>query len=133
MSLSELTATEHRAGSGATDLFPPRAIHDLLPRSYQALRQRGSFLRCWLKRPRNNARREALRTQHAADLPELSDEHTGILSELRVDGVAVRTVELPEAVRDSAQRFIDLLGSKRTHAPCAKTTSHDLAQDPRLF
>jgi hypothetical protein len=136
MSLSELTATAGRAGTRAADAVNvrrPRAVHDLLPRSYQAIRRRSGFLRCWLRGPRNDARHEALRSQHAAELPELSEHHSGILAELRDDGVAVRTVELPAAVHDSVQGFINLLGSKRTNAPCAKTTSQELAQDPRLF
>jgi hypothetical protein len=42
-------------------------------------------------------------------------------------------VKLPTAVGDSARRFDELLRSERSDAPCAKTTSRELAWDPTLF
>jgi hypothetical protein len=132
-----------RAGSGFAGRtesadFPQttpqrRVIRELLSRGYWALRRRSAFIRCSLRGSRRDVRFEARRLQHADNLPELSDENSDILADLRKTGVAVRPVKLPTAVGDSARRFAELLCSKRTDAPCAKTTSRELAWDPTLF
>jgi hypothetical protein len=63
----------------------------------------------------------------------LAAEHAGILTELGDAGVAIRTLELPCEVLDSAYRFLQVLRSRQTDEPCVKTTSRELASDPTLF
>jgi hypothetical protein len=116
----------------------PRPSREVLSRGYWALKRRSAFvqhsvaetaiLRSWADR-----RYRARRSLHADHLPALSREHRGILADLRDTGVAIRTLDLPRAVLDSADIFVDLLRAKQTNAPCAKTTSRELAWDPTLF
>jgi hypothetical protein len=63
----------------------------------------------------------------------LSRERTGILTDLGDAGVAIRTLELPSALLDSTYRYMQVLRSRRTDEPCAKTTSYELTSDPTLF
>jgi hypothetical protein len=127
--------------TGATDSSntleaPPRrrGIRELLPRGYWVVKRRAAFVQRSLSSySGGNNRYEARRSLHADNLPLLSREHSGILADLRDTGVAIRTLELPTSVLDSACRFIDILRSKPTNEPCAKTTSHELAWDPSLF
>lgn len=115
------------------------AIRDLARRGYSAARRRSGFIHrsvldwsshlgSW-----SDTRYEARRSLHAGKLPEVSTEQSELLAELRQSGVAVRAVQMPPAVFESAERFIGLLRSKPTTEPCAKTTSRELAWDPTLF
>jgi hypothetical protein len=138
MSISELTGPPDVGVISDTQTVPGawippsrRPARELLLKGYQAVNRRAGFIR-WALRA-SDARYEARRARHAASLPELSREHSGILADLSDTGVAVRTVRLPPAVRASARRFTELLRAKRTQAPCVKTTSHELALDPTLF
>jgi hypothetical protein len=113
-------------------------IREVLSRWYHAVKRRAAFVQRWLwasspLRSRGDNRYEARRCQHAPNLPRLSREHTGILADLGNIGVAVSTLQLPSPVLDSADHFLKLLRSKVTEEPCVKTTSHQLALDPRLF
>lgn len=115
-----------------------RVFRELLPRGYQAVTRRSAFIQrsVWESSPLGlwgDNRYEARRSVYAHHLPQVSSEHSGILADLHHTGVAIRTVELPTAVLESAQRFIRLLRSKQTDAPCVKTTSRELAWDPALF
>jgi hypothetical protein len=114
-------------------------IRDLASRGYSAARRRSGFIQrslldwsshlgAW-----SDARYDARRALHAGDLPEVSREQSELLAELRQSGVAVRAMQMPPAVLESAERFIELLRSKPTSEPCAKTTSRELAWDPTLF
>jgi len=129
-------------GAGPADAAepPPRppAIRELLSRGYSAVHRRKGFIQrsVWEASPLaawGDSRYEARRSLHAGQLPRLSRAHRGVLGDLRETGVAVRTLDLPPAVLDSALSFIARLRSQQTDAPCAKTTSHELAWDPDLF
>jgi hypothetical protein len=146
MTLDTLRSTPAEAGRRGGDESlniresPPqrRAIRELPPRAYWALKRRAAFIQrslwaTWPLGPWSDARYAARRLSHADNLPELSREHSDILVDLRDHGVAIRTLELPTTALDSARRFIEVLRSKRTNEPCAKTTSRELAWDPTLF
>lgn len=136
MSISELTGppdveTVSDAKTARNRWPKRRPAREFLLRGYRAVNRRIGYIR-WALRA-GDSRYETKRTLHTAGLPEPSHEHSRILAELSETGVAVRTVRLPPAVCDSARRFTELLRANRTHAPCAKTTSQELALDPTLF
>jgi hypothetical protein len=120
----------------ANQRTPAAGVRELVPRGYWAVKRRAAFVRRSLSAFTGSwadNRYEARRSRHADHLPLLSREHRSILDDLRETGVAIRPLELPTAVLDSACRFIDILRAKRTDGPCAKTTSRELAWDPTLF
>ena len=139
--LTPATAGGHGGTGLAAAAQPPSrppAIRELLSRGYWAVQRRRGFIRrsVWEASPLapwGDSRYEARRSLHAAHLPRLSTEHRGVLADLRAVGVAIRTLDLPPAVLDSALSFIARLRFQRTEAPCAKTTSRELAGDPSLF
>jgi hypothetical protein len=136
-----LSIAPRKAPTGCEASAPERQrrnIRELFARWYQGVKRRAAFLQRWLWASSplgswGDNRYGSRRSQHVANLPRLSREHTGVLADLAGTGVAVRTVELPGAVLDSAHRFTAILRSRRTDEPCAKTTSRELAMDPRLF
>jgi hypothetical protein len=137
-----LATNQHIARPRASDVLQSptqrRGVREFLPRGYWAVKRRGAAIQHSLMAMSPLAawgenRYEARRSDHADNLPRLSREHTGVLADLRNTGVAVRNVELPAAVLDSAYRFVETLRSKRTDEPCAKTTSRELALNPTLF
>ena len=138
------TGTDQPQRSGKRVEHPPFTVdlwglRDLASRGYSAARRRGGFIQrslldwsshlgSW-----SDARYETRRSRHAGNLPEVSRKQSELLAELRHSGVAVRAMQMPPAVLESAERFIELLRSKPTGEPCAKTTSRELAWDPTLF
>jgi hypothetical protein len=137
--LSDIQCTTKPAPStlpSYPDLAPQRRpLRKLVARSFWAVKRRVAFVkRSWSSAgSRADDRYEARRSLHTANLPLLTREGNDILAELRDTGVAVRTLELPTPALDSAHRFIEMLRSKQTDEPCAKTTSRELAWDPRIF
>lgn len=136
--LANTAQTASTGGEAVPHIPARRNTHALLPRCYQVAKRRSAFLQrsllaasplgSWV-----DNRYEARRSQHAPNLPRLSREHQSILADLAHTGVAVRTLEMPNAVLDSTNRFTQILRSRRTDEPCAKTTSHELSWDPTLF
>lgn len=114
-------------------------IRDLANRGYSAAKRRSGFIQRaaldWSSHlgSRSEARYEARRSLHAGNLPDVSREQSDLLAELHETGVAVRAMQMPLAVLESAERFIEILASRPSHEPCAKTTSRELAWDPTVF
>ena len=134
-----LLATDAAEGSQLAAGQPTerRTLRDRLPHAVNAVVRTSAFYRRALVqspvvKPLSDAHYKARLARHARNVPTLSDDQRELLAEMRT-GAAVRHMDMPAAVRASADRFVDALGSRQTDVPCIKATPDDLTADPALF
>jgi hypothetical protein len=86
-----------------------------------------------LLRPLSEARYESRRSRHASSVPALSGDQTAVLSELRRDGVAVRSIDPPADVVRAADAIIGRIRRRNTDDPWVKASRCEMADHPEAF
>jgi hypothetical protein len=114
-----------------------RTLRDRLPHAVNAVVRTSAFYRRALVqspvvKPLSDAHYQARLARHAGSVPTPSTEQYEVLAEMRT-GAAVRPIDMPPAVRASADRFADMLRRKQTNEPCVKATPDEISADPTLF